>query len=161
MTGEWDGVRDEAADKGITFASSFVCDIPGDVSGGMHRAARYDHSMGWDINFDLEKFFLDRRLSIKAGIYYNGAVLRDQYSDINGGSYAVTGLPQKKRVGDYNVYLHADRMLYREKGTVDNSLTALTVTTIGPDNVNKFPFFIMAGLIYKGLVIGTRFGVTF
>lgn len=316
MTGEWGGVRDETADKGVTFASSFVCDILGDVSGGMHQAGRYDHSLGWDINFDLEKFagikdtqfhisglwrqgenlskttigndlvvssifgseqfrfyamyleklFLDQRLSIKAGriatgddfafstlywtyvsnavdgcpinipinmffpvyptavwgarakfvinkdwyvmsgiyngdstvgsnqycglnfslrlsrgvafaqeiayvpntspgskglpghykagIYYNGAVIRDQYSDINGASYAVTGLPQKKHVGDYNIYLHADQMLYREKGSVDNGLTALTVTTLGPDNVNKFPFFTMAGLIYKGLIPG-------
>jgi len=316
MTGEWEGVRDEAANKGVTFGSSFVCDILGDVSGGKRRAGRYDHSMGWDINFNLEKLaqvqdtqfhisglwrqgknlskdvigndlvvssiygseqfrfyalyleklFLNQKLSIKvgriatgddfafsplywtyisnavdgcpinipinmffpvyptavwgarakfilskdiymmsgiyngdsavgdnqyyglnfslrlnkgvafaqeiayvpntspdskglpghykAGIYYNGAVCRDQYSDINGNSYAATGLPQKKHVGNYNIYLHADQMLYREKGSLDNGLTALTVTAIGPDDVNKFPFLIMAGLIYKGLVPG-------
>ena len=45
-------------------------------------------------------------------------------------------------------------MLYRAKGTVDNGLTALAVTAIGPDNVNKFPFLIMGGLIYKGLIPG-------
>ncbi len=322
MTGEWDGIRDAAAERGVTFASSFACDILGDVSGGAHQAGRYDHSMGWDVNFDLEKFAgildtqfhisglwrsgqnlskavigndlvvssiygseqfrfyavyleklsLDRRLSIKAGriatgddfafsplywnyvsnavdgcpinipinmffpvyptavwgarakfvlnknfymmsgiyngdktvgedqyyglnfslrlksgvafaqeiayvpntapdskglpghykagIYYNGAVCRDKYSDTNGASYAQTGLPAKKHVGNYNVYLHADQMLYREKGSVDNGLTALSVTAFGPDSVNKFPFLIMGGLVYKGLIPGRGDDIT-
>ena len=90
----------------------------------------------------------------KAGIYYNSAVKRDLYSDVNGNSYAVTNLARKKHVGDYNVYIHADQMIYREKGTKDQGLTPLAVATIGPDNMNKFPFFIMGGLVYKGLVPG-------
>ena len=316
MFGDWKCLREEIANEGVLFSSTFTCDVLGDVSGGKQRAVRYDHSMGWDINFDLEKFaqiqdtqfhisglwrqgrnlskevigndlvassifgseqfrfyaiyleklFFDQKLSIKAGriatgddfafsplywtyvsnavdgcpinipinmffpvyptavwgarakivlnkdfymmsgiyngdktvgydkyaglnfslrlsrgvafaqeiayvpntspdskglpghykagFYYNGAVVRDLYSDGNGSSYAATGLPQKKRVGNYNVYLHADQMLYRAKGTVDNGLTALAVTAIGPDNVNKFPFLIMGGLIYKGLIPG-------
>ena len=322
MTGEWGGTREDAAEKGVTFDSSFVCDVLADVSGGRKQAARYDSSMGWDINFDLEKLaqvkntqfhvsglwrqgrnlskdvigndlvtssifgseqfrfyamyleklFFDQRLSIKAGriatgddfaasplywtyvsnsvdgcpinipinmffpvyptavwgarakiilnkdfymmsgiyngdstvgddqyyglnfslrlnrgvafaqeiayvpntspdskgrpghykagFYYNGAVCRDLYSDVNGSSYAATGLPQKKHVGNYNVYIHADQMIYREKNTADNGLTALAVTAIGPDNVNKFPFLIMSGLIYKGLVPGRNDDLT-
>lgn len=322
MFGDWKCLREALENDGVIFSSTFTCDILGDVSGGMQQAARYDHSMGWDINFDLERFaqvkdtqfhisglwrqgqniskavigndlvassifgseqfrfyaiyleklFLDQRLSIKAGriatgddfafsplywtyvsnavdgcpinipinmffpvyptavwgarakfilnkdfymmsgvyngdstvgdnqyyglnfslrlsrgvafaqeiayvpntapnskglpghykagIYYNGAVRRDLYADQNGSSYAATGLAQKKHVGDYNIYLHADQMLYRAKGTVDNGLTALGVAVIGPDNVNKFPFFIMGGLIYKGLVPGRDSDVT-
>ena len=45
-------------------------------------------------------------------------------------------------------------MIYKEKGSVDKGLTALACATIGPDNINKFPFFLMSGLIYKGLVPG-------
>jgi porin len=48
----------------------------------------------------------------------------------------------------------ADQMIYREKGTEDDGLTALAVATVGPDSINKFPFFLMGGLIYKGLVPG-------
>jgi porin len=314
MIGDWNGKREELANKGVTFSSTFTTDVLGNVSGGMKQGARFDSSTGWDVNFDLEKFagligtqfhisglwragqnlskatigndltcstifgneqfrfyflylekdLLDKRLNIragriatgddfaaspfygtyvsnavdgvpisipinmffsvyatatwgarakyylnkdfyvlsgiydgdsavsrndmygfdfslrlkeglafaqelayapvpgvgpaglpghyKAGIYYNGAVRRDLYSDINGGSYAVTNLPRKKHIGDYNLYIHADQMIYREAGTKDQGLTPLAVATIGPDNMNKFPFFIMGGLVYKGLV---------
>lgn len=57
MLGNWDGKRESLdREKGVTFASTYVCDILGDTVGGMQQAARYDSSMGWDINFDLEKF---------------------------------------------------------------------------------------------------------
>lgn len=314
MFGDWKCLREELENEGVIFSSTYTTDVLGNVTGGMKQGARYDHSMGWDVNFDLEKFvgmvgtqfhisglwrqgqnlskavigndlvtstiygheqfrfyflyleksLFDNRLNIrigriatgddfaasplygtfvsnavdgvpisipinlfftvyptatwgarakfdlnkdfyilsaiyngdkgveydkfygldfslrlkeglafaqelayvpdkgvgpdqlpghyKAGIYYNGAVRRDLYSDINGNSYAVSGLPRKKHIGDYNVYIHADQMIYREKDTKDEGLTPLAVVTLGPDNMNKFPFFIMGGLVYKGLI---------
>lgn len=314
MFGNWDCLRDELADDGVVFSSTYTCDVLGNVAGGMKQGARYDHSMGWDVNFDLERFvgmlgtqfhisglwragqnlskavvgndivcstifgneqfrfyflylekdLLDKKLNLrlgriaagddfassplygmyvsngidgvpinipinmffsvyatatwgarakyhinddfytisgiydgdkavsrndmygfdfslrlkeglafaqelayapakgvgttglpgnyKAGIYYNGATCRDLYSDINGNSYAVTNLDRKKHIGNYNVYIHADQMIYREKGTSDQGLTPLIVATIGPENINKFPFLLMGGLVYKGLV---------
>ena len=316
MLGDWHGERTEMADKGVTVNSTFTCDYLADVAGGNKTGGRYDHSMGWDINFDLEKFakiaetqlhisglwrqgqnlsravigndmvvstiygheqfrfyslylertFLDKKLDIKvgriaagddfassplygmyvsnavdgvpisipinmffsvyptatwgvcakvtlakdiytltgiydgdkgverdsmygldfslrlkaglafaqelayvpntsenskglpghykAGIYYNGATCRDLYSDMNGASYSVSGLDRKKHIGNYNVYFHADQLIYREKGTADQGLTPLICATIGPEDINKFPFFLMSGLIYKGLVPG-------
>ena len=316
MMGDWDGQREKLAHKGVTFSQTYTTNVLGNVSGGMKQGARYDHSVGWDVNFDLERFvgmidtqfhisglwrqgqnlskavigndlvvstiygheqfrfyflylekaFLDKRFTIrigriaagddfassplygtfvsnavdgvpisipinlfftvyptatwgtraklnlnddfyvlsalyngdkgverdsmygldfslrlkqgvafaqefayapkngigeaqlpghyKAGIYYNSAVRRDLYSDINDNSYAVTNLDSKKHVGAYNVYIHADQMIYREEGTKDQGLTPLAVVTLGPDNVNKFPFFIMGGLVYKGLIPG-------
>ena len=325
LTGGWKGTRDDLAGKGVTFASTYVCDVLGNTNGGMEQGARYDHSMGWDINFDLEKFvkiadtqfhisglwragqnlstatignalvvstiygseqfrfyglylersFFNDKLNLrigrisagddfatsplygifvsnaidgnpinipinfffscyptavwgarartvlsddlyvlsgiydgdprvgrqsacgcdfsmrlkrgiafaeelayvpntakcgkgmpghyKAGIYYNSALTRDLYSDINGNSYSVSGLPQKKHIGDYNIYFHADQMIYREdaprlskKHSCDvceeQGLIPIIAAAIGPDNVNKFPFLIMSGLVYKGLV---------
>lgn len=314
MFGDWKCLREELANEGVVFGSTYTCDVLGNVSGGMKQGTRYDHSVGWDVNFDLERFvgmmgtqfhisglwrqgqnlskavigndivvstiyghqqfrfyflylekdLLDKRLNIrmgriavgddfassplygtfvsnavdgvpisipinffftvyptatwgararfnlnkdfyilsgiydgdkgveydkfygldfslrlkeglafaqeiayapadgvgpaglpghyKGGIYYNGAVRQDLYSDINGNSYAVTNLARKKHIGDYNLYIHADQMIYREKGTKDQGLTPLAVATIGPDNMNKFPFFLMGGLVYKGLV---------
>lgn len=316
MLGDWECLREELGNGGVLFSSTYTCDVLGNATGGMQQGARYDHSMGWDVNFDLEKFanmagtqfhisglwragqnlskatigndltcstifgneqfrfyflylekdLLDKRFNIrvgriaagddfaasplygiyvsnaidgvpisipinmffsvyatatwgararynlnkdfyilsgiydgdkavsrndmygfdfslrlkeglafaeefayaphdgvgpaglpghyKAGIYYNGATCRDLYSDINGSSFAVTGLDQKKHIGNYNVYLIADQMIYRKKGTTDQGLTPLVCATIGPESINKFPFFLMGGLIYKGLVPG-------
>ena len=316
MFGDWKCLREEIENEGVVVSSTYTTDVLGDVSGGMKRGARYDSSMGWDVNFDLEKFvglldtqfhisglwragqnlskavvgndlvcstifgneqfrfyslyleknLLDKKLNIrfgriaagddfatsplygiyvnndidgvpisipinmffsvyatatwgvrakyslnkdfyvfsgiydgdsavarndmygfdfslrlkqglafaeelayapdkgigpdglpghyKAGIYYNGATCRDLYSDINGSSFAVTNLDRKKHIGNYNVYLIADQMIYRKKGTTDQGLTPLICATIGPESINKFPFFLMGGLIYKGLVPG-------
>ena len=56
MFGDWKCLREELVNEGVVISSTFTCDVLGDVSGGMHQGARYDHSMGWDVNFDLEKF---------------------------------------------------------------------------------------------------------
>lgn len=322
MTGDWSDTRTELSDKGVTFASSFVCDILGNATGGNEQGARYDSSMGWDINFDLEKMvgmigtqfhvsglwragqnlskatigndivcssifgseqfrfyflylektFLDKRVNIrvgriaagddfafsplywtfvsngidgcpitipinmfftvyptatwgarakvnlfgdfnmqsgiydgddrvqrlsaygldfslrlkkgiafahelsynptavsgvkgmagnyKAGIYYNGETCRELYSDINGNSAAISGLDKKKHIGNYNVYFHVDQMIYKENKKDDQGLTPLFAAVVGPQNINKFPFFIMSGLIYKGLIPGFDNDVT-
>lgn len=301
MLGDWKCMREELENEGVVISSTYTCDVLGNVAGGKQQAGRYDHSLGWDINFDLEKFvnmvgtqfhisglwrqgqnlsttigndivvstifgheqfrfyslylektFLDKKVDLKvgriaagddfaasplygifvsngidgvpisipinlfftvyptatwgararidlnkdfytlsgiydgdpgverdcmygldfslrlkkglafaqeiacapnsgkgfngmpghykAGIYYNGAVKKDLYSK------------DKKHIGDYNIYFHVDQMIYREKGTSDQGLTPLAVATIGPDSINKFPFFVMGGLVYKGLV---------
>jgi len=314
MTGDWECLREELENEGVIISSTYTLDYLGNVTGGMHQGARYDHSMGWDINFDLEKFvnmvgtqfhvsglwrsgqnlskatigndlvcstifgneqfrfyflYLEKKLlgdrlnvrvgriatgddfaasplygvfvsnavdgvpislpinmyfpvyatatwgarakynlnddfyilsgiydadstlatnkmcgldfnlrlwrgisfaeefayapakgvgpgglpgHYKAGIYYNGSTCRDLYADLNGNSAAVTGLAKKKHIGNYNVYIHADQMIYRKEGTVDEGLTPLIVATIGPENLCKFPFLLMSGLVYKGLV---------
>ena len=314
MTGDWKCLREELVNEGVVISSTYTMDYLGNVTGGIRQGARYDHSMGWDINFDLERFvnmpgtqfhvsglwrqgenlskttigndlvcstlfgneqfrfyflyleklLFDDRLNVrigriatgddfassplygvfvsnavdgvpisipinmyfpvyatatwgarakynlnkdfyilsgiydadktlstnkmcgldfnlrlergiafaeelayapekgigpgglpghyKAGIYYNGSTCRDLYADINGASFAVTGLDRKKHIGNYNVYIHADQMIYRKEGTVDEGLTPLMVVTLGPEDINKFPFFLMSGLVYKGLI---------
>jgi porin len=314
MFGDWHCLREELANEGVIFSSTYTNNVLGDVSGGMKQGWRYDHSVGWDANFDLERFvgmlgtqfhisglwragqnlskavvgndivcstifgneqfrfyslclekdLLDKKLNVrfgriaagddfatsplygifvsnavdgvpisipinmffsvyatatwgvrakyninkdfyilsglydgdaavsrndmygfdfslrlkqglafaeefayapekgigpeelpghyKAGIYYNGATCRDLYADINGNSFAVTNLDTKKHIGNYNVYIHADQMVYHKKGTVDQGLTPLMVVTLGPEDINKFPFLLMGGLVYKGLV---------
>ncbi|MDD5136267.1 MAG: carbohydrate porin [Candidatus Omnitrophica bacterium] len=318
MTGHWQGTRIDLEDKGVTFASSYVADILGNTVGGRMQGARYCHSMGWDANFDLEKFaklagtqfhisgiwragqnltsavignafvvssifghqqfrlyalyleqaLCDNRVNIrvgrigagddfaaapiywnfvqnaidgnpvsipinlyfptyptatwgirakcniikdiytisglyngdpnvqrdsaygmdftlrlkkkglifaqeiayapntdkgckgkglpgiyKAGFYYHGGTFFDMSSDINGAPYVLTGLPAKKHIGNYNLYFHAEQMIYRKKGTdCDEGLTPFVVVTVGPENMNKFPFFLDGGLVYRGLI---------
>lgn len=317
LTGNWEGTRTELAKKGVTFESSYVMDFLGNTTGGKALGARYDHSMGWDVNFDLEKFakligtqfhisglwragrnlssdtihnafvvssiygteqfrlislylektFLNKKIAIrvgrlsagddfasspiywnfvtnaidgnpisvplnvyfpcypaatwgvrakcnvtkdiytttglyngdpgvprmamygcdfslrlkrgllfaqeiawtpgtpetcpaitlpghyKAGFYYHGGTFFDQFYDVNGSSAAITGLPSKKHIGNYGVYIHGDQMLYREKGSYcDEGLTSFVVACLAPENINQFPFFIDGGFVYKGLV---------
>jgi porin len=324
MFGDWNGARTKIADEqGVTFASSFVFDVLGNVTGGNEQGARFDSSMGWDINFDLEKLaklvgtqihisglwrqgqnlskacignslvassiygheqfrfyglwleqdLFDKHLNIrigriaagddfassplywtyvsngidgnpitipinsfyscyptavwgarakvrlphdiwlmsgaylsdpavqddkyyglnfnmrfskgvflaeeiawkpnqdpgskgmpgayKAGFYYDSAVFRSVFSDVNGASYAITGLAQKKAIGNYGTYFHASQMIYREKGPgSDEGLTALAVAVLNPSNTNQFSAYFMGGLIYEGLIPGRDDDVT-
>ena len=315
MTGTWSGTRTDLEAKGVTFCSSYVLDILGNVRGGIRQGARFDSSMGWDVNFDLEKFagqkgtqfhisglwragqnlssavignaltassifgseqfrlyamylqktFLKEKINIqigriatgddfaaspiywnfvtnaidgnpitipinlffptyptavwgaraicnitkdiytisgiydgdprvgrlaaygldfslrlkrgilfaqevayapntapdskglpghyKVGFFYNGSIFRDLSTDINGASFAITGLPAKKRVGNYAVYFHADQMVYRKGGAQSQvGLTPFFVIAIGPDDTNQFPFFVDGGMVYQGLI---------
>ncbi|MDD5428892.1 MAG: carbohydrate porin [Candidatus Omnitrophica bacterium] len=89
----------------------------------------------------------------KAGFYYHGGTFFDQFEDINGSSAAITGENFKKHIGNYGLYFHADQMLYKHKNqTCGEGLTSFVVATLAPENINKFPFFIDGGFVYKGLV---------
>jgi porin len=90
----------------------------------------------------------------KLGLFYSSGRFTDLYEDDNGDSYALSGLDAKRRHGNYGFYLHADQMLYREPGTADEGFTPFFVVTWQPDDVNEIPFFIDAGLTYKGLIPG-------
>ncbi|MFA5143535.1 MAG: carbohydrate porin [Candidatus Omnitrophota bacterium] len=56
MSGNWKETRVDIEDKGVTIESTIVADTLGNVSGGKRQGARYNNSMSYDINFDLEKF---------------------------------------------------------------------------------------------------------
>jgi len=89
----------------------------------------------------------------KAGIYYNSASAKDMYADGTGASCLATGNAPQKYTGNYNLYFHADQLIYRPAGrTGDKGLIPLVVAAIGPSDRNKFPFLIMSGLIYKGIL---------
>ena len=55
LTGDWFGLRNKLLEKGVEITSTFVCDVLGNTTGGKVQATRYDHSLGMDIDFDLEK----------------------------------------------------------------------------------------------------------
>lgn len=91
----------------------------------------------------------------KLGIFYSTGRFNDLYQDENGNSYAQTGLPQKRRYGNYGLYFHADQMIYREASSKgDQGLVPFFLVTLQPSTVNEFPFFIEGGLTYKGLFPG-------
>jgi porin len=55
LTGNWDGLRDELADQGITFSMTYTAELWGNVSGGIKRGAAYDGALLPEIDVDLEK----------------------------------------------------------------------------------------------------------
>ena len=79
MTRSWEGLRNELYDKGITLTSTFVCDVLGCVTGGKKQGARYDHSLGWDLNMDLEKAIgMEGAQLHVSGLYRAGRSLSQQ-----------------------------------------------------------------------------------
>ncbi len=88
----------------------------------------------------------------KAGFYYHTGTFDDLYKDINGNSYTVTGLPQKTHTGNYGMYVHLDKMVYREGGPgTDQGFTPFAAVVLAPGDVNQFTVFVESGLVYKGL----------
>ncbi len=63
------------------------------------------------------------------------------------------GDPAKSRYGNYGFYFHADQMVYAEPGTsLAQGLTSFLATTVMPlTDINSFPYFVMGGMVYKGL----------
>jgi len=96
----------------------------------------------------------------KLGLFYSTGRFNDFYQDENGDSYAITGLQQKRRYGNYGMYFHVDQMVYREKGTADQGLTPFFVVCLQPGKMNEIPFFIDAALTYKGLIPGRDDDIT-
>ncbi|MCX5696328.1 MAG: carbohydrate porin [Candidatus Omnitrophica bacterium] len=90
----------------------------------------------------------------KLGFFYSTGRFNDLYRDENSNSYALTGLAQKRRYGNYGLYFHADQMLYREPNSPDQGFTPFFVLVLQPSDVNEIPFFIDSGLTYKGLIPG-------
>src|SRR3990167_9023955 len=68
MTGDWNGRRTTLFEEGITFASSYVNDILGNVSGGEARGVAEAGSFGIVMNVDLGKcsHFEGLRLAVSA-----------------------------------------------------------------------------------------------
>ena len=94
-------------------------------------------------------------VSIKVGGYYH----TDQFADIRDAVGANFGLGTGTRMhrGNYGVYLLAEKMLYREAGSVDTAMQGLTgFIRLGhaPADRNIAELGIDAGLVYKGLIPG-------
>lgn len=72
--------------------------------------------------------------------------------------------------GNYGFYIHLDQMVYRETDTESEEpqgFTPFVTLTVAPsERRNVFPFFVMGGLVYRGLIPGrdadtTAFGVAY
>jgi len=103
VTGDWGGWRTKLDEKGFDMASTFVFDVLGNVNGGKARGTRYDHSLGLDINFDLEKMINLKGSQIHvSGLYRAG---RNLSKDVIGNKLVVTSIFGHEEFRFYSLYV--------------------------------------------------------
>lgn len=76
--------------------------------------------------------------------------------------------PSESRDGHYGFYFHADQMVYEEPGSAQGqgSTPFLTATFTPLTEINQIPYFVMGGVVYRGLLPRrdhdtTSFGVAY
>jgi len=111
LTGDWGGVRDDMYQSGVTITSTYVCDVLGCVAGGKDQGARYDHSLGLDINFDLEQMADIKGMQFHvSGLYRAG---RSLSSDVIGNKFVVSSIYGHEQFRFYWLYL--EQALFDDK----------------------------------------------
>jgi porin len=91
----------------------------------------------------------------KFGGYYDAGKFPDLYQDTQGGSYIASGLPPQVLHQNYGLYLLVDQQIFREDDEKHRQgLIPFAGVTFAPANINTFPFFFLAGMIYHGLFPG-------
>ena len=111
LTGDWFGLRHKLLEKGVEITSTFVCDVLGNTTGGKVQATRYDHSLGMDIDFDLEKL-----LSLKGLKFHFSWLWRDGQNlsvDAIKNQFNTSSIFGSEQVRLYGLYL--DQSLFNDK----------------------------------------------
>jgi porin len=92
----------------------------------------------------------------KVGGYYNGGAFEDLLRDETGGVAVLTGRPPRTVNGNTGLYLLGEQMIYRERAAsapAPQGLSAFVACVLAPDqSINRMPFFIDGGLVYRGLI---------
>ena len=86
LTGDWDGLRTELQDAGVSLNGHYVSESAGIVAGGPHRAARYTQQFDLESVFDLQRLagIRDARIQLtltdRSGRSLSNDVLHNQFS---------------------------------------------------------------------------------
>ncbi|MDD5495662.1 MAG: carbohydrate porin [Candidatus Omnitrophica bacterium] len=124
-----------------------------DFSLRLSQGIFYAQEFGYTPNNDKDSQGLPGHYKI--GAVYDSGNFYDFYQDRDGGSWVVSGKSPRKIAGNYGFYALQDQMVYREGGPgTDQGLVEFVAITWATPNINKWPFFIDGGLIYKGLIPG-------
>lgn len=108
--------------------------------GGTYSANKKDFGLPWLIHL---------------GGQFSTAELFSNYLDINGNPFQLTGLPRRAYGFNGGFYVTAESMLFREKGSYNQGLTAFVKTTqYFHDYANLLRNTYVAGLGYEGLIPG-------
>ena len=91
----------------------------------------------------------------KFGGYYDSGPFPHLYRDQRGKSYIISGLPPRVIHNNYGFYFLVDQQIFREDDKkYRQGAIPFAGITFAPANINTFPFFFLAGIIYHGLLPG-------
>lgn len=91
----------------------------------------------------------------KFGGYYDAGPFLDLYYDRDGRAYITSGLPPHKAQQNYGLYFLVDQQIFREDDeTHRQGLIPIVGVTFAPADINLFPFFFLAGIVYHGPILG-------
>ena len=108
--------------------------------GGTYSANKADFGLPWVVHL--------------GGQFHTGQ-LYSNYLDVNGNPFQITGLPRKSYNFNGGFYVTAESMLFREKGSYNQGLTAFVKTSqYFHDYANLLRSAYVAGLGYEGLIPG-------
>jgi porin len=86
----------------------------------------------------------------KVGVGYDTSNFPDQFSDINGNAFVLTGLPPATRRGRTQVWVTFDQMVFRAGPAPDNGLTVLGAYAHDSPDDSFYQHFVWLGMLYSG-----------
>jgi porin len=86
----------------------------------------------------------------KAGLLWDSSSFPDNFSDVAGGPFALSGLPPRSDRGRLQVWLTFDQMLIRTGRYQNEGLILLGAYAHDNPRTSFFNNFVWLGLLYKG-----------
>ena len=86
----------------------------------------------------------------KVGAGYDTSSFADQFSDINGDAFALSGLPPKTTHGRTQFWVTFDQMLFRTGPAPNNGLILLAAYAHDTPDNSLFQHFVWVGMLYSG-----------
>jgi porin len=108
--------------------------------------AFYAAELGWEPVFGRDRL----PGHYKVGVGYDTSNFPDQFSDINGNAFVLTGLPPSMRGSRTQVWVTFDQMLFRTGPGQNSGLTVLGAYAHDSPGDSLFQHFVWVGMLYSG-----------
>jgi porin len=86
----------------------------------------------------------------KIGVGYDTSDFDNNYADVNGNAFVLTGLPPRKRHGRTQAWVTFDQMLVRTGPALNDGLTMLGAYAHDSSENSLYEHFLWGGLLYSG-----------
>ena len=135
------------------------------IKAGIYQGEAVSGEHGTDFSFGDNGAFLISELGLRpeegllslparysVGAYYHTGDFADVATDENGTNLFVSGLPGREDSSQQGYYTIIEQMLYRKNAGSSQGLTGIFTFALSPElEKSDMPYFMNAGLIYKGL----------
>ena len=138
------------------------------IKAGIYEGDATDDNHGVDFDFGDNGVFMITELGLRpeegllslparysVGAYYHTGDFADVATDVNGNNLFVSGLPGREDSNQQGYYTIIEQGLYREEAGSDQGLTGIFTFVLSPElDKSDMPYFMNAGMVYKGLFNG-------